>query len=168
VLENADGWWGEGDDMFFVDGERLPSINGTGTEDYFLGAWDFGGKPFSYGLFGAPVVGAERAGARWSALSLPPRFADHVYQVAERDHRARPRRRPRRQLLLGRLLVPDRTPRRLSRIAPGQGAAAKTASGGKVEGRCPRITKLSRLPFLRRCGQAVDSLSPKFKRFHVR
>src|SRR5207249_9637809 len=86
VLENADGWWGEGDDMFFVDGERLPSINGTGTEDYFLGAWDFGGKPFSYGLFGAPVVGAERAGARWSALSLPPRFADHVYQVAERDH----------------------------------------------------------------------------------
>jgi hypothetical protein len=66
VLENADGWWGEGDDMFFVDGEKLPSINGTGSEDYFLGAWDFGGKEFSYGLFGAPVVGAERQGARWS------------------------------------------------------------------------------------------------------
>lgn len=66
VLENQDGWWGEGDDMFFVDGEKLPSINGTGSEDYFLGAWDFGGKPFAYGLFGAPVVGAERQGARWS------------------------------------------------------------------------------------------------------
>jgi len=66
VLENADGWWGEGDDMFFVDGEKLPSINGTGSEDYFLGAWDFGGKQFSYGLFGAPVVGPEREGARWS------------------------------------------------------------------------------------------------------
>lgn len=66
VLENQDGWWGEGDDMFFVDGEKLPSINGTGSEDYFLGAWDFGGKAFSYGLFGAPVVGAERQGARWS------------------------------------------------------------------------------------------------------
>jgi Protein of unknown function (DUF2961) len=66
VLENADGWWGEGDDMFFVDGEKLPSINGTGSEDYFLGAWDFGGKEFAYGLFGAPVVGAERQGARWS------------------------------------------------------------------------------------------------------
>jgi D-arabinan exo alpha-(1,3)/(1,5)-arabinofuranosidase (non-reducing end) len=66
VLENADGWWGEGDDMFFVDGEKLPSINGTGTEDYFLGAWDFGGKPFAYQLFGAPVVGPERQGARWS------------------------------------------------------------------------------------------------------
>lgn len=66
VLENADGWWGEGDDMFFVDGEHLPSINGTGSEDYFLGAWDFGGKQFSYALFGAPVVGPERQGARWS------------------------------------------------------------------------------------------------------
>lgn len=66
VLENADGWWGEGDDMFFVDGEKLPSINGTGSEDYFLGAWDFSGKPFAYGLFGAPQVGPERAGGRWS------------------------------------------------------------------------------------------------------
>jgi hypothetical protein len=66
VIENADGWWGEGDDMFFVDGEKLPSINGTGTEDYFLGAWDFGGKPFSYGLFGAPVVGPEKKASKWS------------------------------------------------------------------------------------------------------
>ena len=66
VLENADGWWGEGDDMFFIDGEKLPSINGTGSEDYFLGAWDFGGKSFSYPLFGAPVVGPELEGSRWS------------------------------------------------------------------------------------------------------
>jgi hypothetical protein len=66
VVENADGWWGEGDDMFFVDGEKLPSINGTGTEDYFLGAWDFGGKPFAYGLFGAPVVGPEKKDSKWS------------------------------------------------------------------------------------------------------
>jgi len=66
VVENADRWWGEGDDMFFVDGEKLPSINGTGSEDYFLGAWDFGGKPFSYQLFGAPVVGPEKQGSKWS------------------------------------------------------------------------------------------------------
>lgn len=32
-------WWGEGDDMFFIDGEETPSINGTGTEDYFNHAW---------------------------------------------------------------------------------------------------------------------------------
>ncbi|MGA3100156.1 MAG: glycoside hydrolase family 172 protein, partial [Bryobacteraceae bacterium] len=35
VLENANGWWGEGDDMIFVDDESKPAINGTGSEDYF-------------------------------------------------------------------------------------------------------------------------------------
>ena len=36
------GWWGEGDDMFFVDGEAWPpNIHGTGTEDYFCGAWNY-------------------------------------------------------------------------------------------------------------------------------
>jgi hypothetical protein len=49
-----------------VDGEKLASINGTGSEDYFLGAWDFGGKPFSYQLFGAPAVGPEKKGSKWS------------------------------------------------------------------------------------------------------
>jgi len=39
VLQNQDCWWGEGDDMFFIDGEEKPSTNGTGSEDYFLGAW---------------------------------------------------------------------------------------------------------------------------------
>ncbi len=71
VLQNQDGWWGEGDDMFFVDGESLPSINGTGSEDYFLGAWDFGSHPFSYALMGAPVKGAEFAGGRSSRLPFP-------------------------------------------------------------------------------------------------
>lgn len=66
VLQNQDGWWGEGDDMFFIDGAKMPSIAGTGSEDYFLGAWDFGGKPFSYQLYGAPVVGKELAGSRSS------------------------------------------------------------------------------------------------------
>ena len=87
VMENADGWWGEGDDMFFVDGEALPSINGTGTEDYFLGAWDFGGKEFAYGSFGAPVVGAERAGARWSVyrfhLDSPIPFTKSLHASIE-------------------------------------------------------------------------------------
>jgi hypothetical protein len=66
ILQNQDFWWGEGDDMFFIDGETTPSIVGTGSEDYFLGAWDFGDHPFSYGLFGAPVKGGERAGSRSS------------------------------------------------------------------------------------------------------
>jgi hypothetical protein len=36
----AGGWW-EGDDMMWIDGEQRPSIAGTGTEDYFGGAWGF-------------------------------------------------------------------------------------------------------------------------------
>jgi hypothetical protein len=90
VIENADGWWGEGDDMFFIDGEKRPSINGTGTEDYFLGAWDFGGKPFSYALFGAPVVGPEKKGAKWSVyrfhLDSPIPFTKSLRATIEHGH----------------------------------------------------------------------------------
>ncbi len=42
------GWWGEGDEKFFVDGEKFPSTIGTGSEDYFGYAW---GDP---GLFQKP------------------------------------------------------------------------------------------------------------------
>jgi hypothetical protein len=66
ILQNQDDWWGEGDDMFFVDGVKRPSIAGTGAEDYFLGAWGFKDHPFSYQLYGAPVVGKGRAGGRSS------------------------------------------------------------------------------------------------------
>jgi len=90
VLQNQDHWWGEGDDMFFVDGEKLPSINGTGSEDYFLGAWDFGGHPFSYGLYGAPVVGQEVAGGRSSVyrfhLDSPIPFTKSLRATIEHGH----------------------------------------------------------------------------------
>ena len=39
VLQNANGWWGEGDEMIFVDDESKPVINGTGSEDYLCHAW---------------------------------------------------------------------------------------------------------------------------------
>ena len=32
-------WWGEGDEKFFIDGEKFPSWFGTGTEDFFGYAW---------------------------------------------------------------------------------------------------------------------------------
>ena len=90
ILQNQDGWWGEGDDMFFVDGEKTPSINGTGSEDYFLGAWDFGEQPFSYALFGAPVKGAELAGSRSSVyrfhLDSPIPFTKSLRATIEHGH----------------------------------------------------------------------------------
>ena len=36
------GWWGEGEIKFYIDGDtKFPTINGTGTEDYFGGSYDF-------------------------------------------------------------------------------------------------------------------------------
>ncbi len=36
----AGGWWGEGDDMIFIDDDTWPpSLHGTGSEDYFSHAW---------------------------------------------------------------------------------------------------------------------------------
>jgi Protein of unknown function (DUF2961) len=90
ILQNQNGWWGEGDDMFFVDGETTPSINGTGTEDYFLGAWDFGSHPFAYASYGAPVKGDELAGSRSSVyrfhLDSPIPFTKSMKATIEHGH----------------------------------------------------------------------------------
>ncbi len=41
---NNSGWWGEGEIKFFMDGDnQFPTICGTGTEDYFCGAYNFDG-----------------------------------------------------------------------------------------------------------------------------
>ena len=48
---NNNGWWGEGEIKFFIDGDtEFPTICGTGTEDYFGGAynWDVGGQYVTY------------------------------------------------------------------------------------------------------------------------
>ncbi len=66
VEQNQNQWFGEGDDMIFIDGDPQPTINGTGTEDYYNGAWDFGLQAFAYPHNGAPyVVDPERLGGRY-------------------------------------------------------------------------------------------------------
>jgi hypothetical protein len=47
-------WWGEGDEKWFVDGEKFPSSFGTGSEDYFGFAWS-SGHTFNQALHGQPV-----------------------------------------------------------------------------------------------------------------
>ena len=90
ILQNQDDWWGEGDDMFFIDGDPHPSITGTGSEDYFLGAYGFGERSFSYRLFGAPVKGEERAGSRSSVyrfhLDSPITFTKSLRATIEHGH----------------------------------------------------------------------------------
>jgi len=58
----SNGWWGEGEIKFYVDGDGdFPSICGTGTEDYFCGAYnyDVNGK---YVEFSGPYTGLSKVG----------------------------------------------------------------------------------------------------------
>ena len=95
VVQNRDGWMGEGDDMIFIDNDSAPAITGTGSEDYFNGAWDFGGRdgalPFAHLYNGAPFIAApELAGGRyclyrWHADN-PVTFAKSLRHTMEHGH----------------------------------------------------------------------------------
>ncbi len=71
-------WFGEGDAKFYVDGETQPTIQGTGTEDYFLMAWGLNEALFPY--FGCTYMsaGADDLGVRYSLyrwhIADPVRF----------------------------------------------------------------------------------------------
>jgi hypothetical protein len=62
---NNNGWWGEGEVKFFIDGDtKFPTICGTGTEDYFCGSYDFdtrknpqGSDETAYTEFCTPYTG---------------------------------------------------------------------------------------------------------------
>ncbi|MFW6308608.1 MAG: glycoside hydrolase family 172 protein [bacterium] len=56
----SDGWWGEGEVKFYLDGDdEYPTICGTGTEDYFGGAWCFDGETYSTPYLGYPLYEKE-------------------------------------------------------------------------------------------------------------
>lgn len=65
VVQAEAGWFGEGDDFFWIDGEKKPSIEGTGTEDYFNDAWGLrvGTGPYA----GASVAEGTGLGSRMTA-----------------------------------------------------------------------------------------------------
>jgi len=62
VIQAQVSWFGEGDDLFYVDGAVHPQVYGTGSEDYFNEAW---GLRISSGSWtGTPVAEGERVGSR--------------------------------------------------------------------------------------------------------
>jgi hypothetical protein len=82
VEQNQGGWFGEGDDMIFIDG---------GTEDYYNGAWDFGGQAFAYMHNGAPyIVDPERIGGRYCLyrwhIESPITFEKSIKVTIEHGH----------------------------------------------------------------------------------
>ena len=75
VIQTQLGWFGEGDEFFYVDGEKTPRIEGTGTEDYFNDAW--GLRPSDGPWTGTPIaegegVGARLTGYRWHGSDPVP------------------------------------------------------------------------------------------------
>ena len=55
---NSNGWWGEGEVKFYIDGDdEYPTICSTGTEDYFGGAWNFEHPQGEYGLYSTAYQG---------------------------------------------------------------------------------------------------------------
>ncbi len=55
---NNGGWWGEGEVKFYLDGDDVwPTICGTGTEDYFGGAWDWEQPSGQYCTYSTPFLG---------------------------------------------------------------------------------------------------------------
>ncbi|MBI4977294.1 MAG: DUF2961 domain-containing protein [Spirochaetes bacterium] len=60
---NNNGWWGEGEIKFFMDGDKeFPTICGTGTEDYFCGSYNFdvGKDNGGYREFSTPYAGMHQ------------------------------------------------------------------------------------------------------------
>ena len=95
VVQNTEAWMGEGDDMIFVDDETKPVIIGTGSEDYFLGSWNFGGrdgaKAFSHHQYGAPLIQSpERIGGRYCCYRFhgdnPVVFRKYLKHTMEHGH----------------------------------------------------------------------------------
>jgi hypothetical protein len=65
VYLSSPGWFGEGNDLFFIDGEKEPSLRGTGTEDYFCDGWGF--REQSGPFYGTPLWEGYDTGNRGSA-----------------------------------------------------------------------------------------------------
>lgn len=58
---NNTGWWGEGEIKFYMDGdEQFPTICGTGTEDYFGGAWNWEQPKGEYCTYSTAYLGMHQ------------------------------------------------------------------------------------------------------------
>ncbi len=100
ILQNQGDWWGEGDEMIFIDGATTPQITGTGSEDYYLGAWCYGGcginplggtRPtFAYQRYGNPMNGGDDRGAKWMVYRFhtdsPVTFEESIKVTIESGH----------------------------------------------------------------------------------
>jgi hypothetical protein len=84
---NQTGWWGEGEIKFYLDGDTdFPTICGTGTEDYFGGAWAFvegEGETQQYGIYSAPYQGMPQVIQPDGLMESQTRFGLYRWHVRD-------------------------------------------------------------------------------------
>ncbi len=93
--QNNNGWWGEGEVKYYIDGDTdHPTYCGTGTEDYFGGAWSFlNDRMNGYVPYSAPYLGYHQFIAPDGFTGANMRHGMYRWHVAdpvpfERDFRA--------------------------------------------------------------------------------
>ncbi len=141
VIQPEAGWFGEGDERIYVDGEKEPSIIGTGSEDYFNDAWGLhvvDGPYTGVTVADGTGLGSRMTGYRWHIKDPIPfkksfRFdIEHLGWTFNNDGSLKSAYGTRDDLhVLGRVLVPGRCRDgplagavRLGAAAAGQRAAS--------------------------------------------
>jgi hypothetical protein len=89
---NKNGWWGEGEIKFFMDGDtKFPTIIGTGTEDYFCGSYDFdtrqkkadGTENTEYTEFSGPYTGLPQVIRGDGHYNVAQRFGMYRWHITD-------------------------------------------------------------------------------------
>ncbi len=82
---NNNGWWGEGEIKFFLDGDTdFPTICGTGTEDYFCGAYNFDpNSDGNYREFCTPYAGLAKVCRSEGTYKACQRFSMYRWHICD-------------------------------------------------------------------------------------
>ncbi len=80
---NNNGWWGEGEIKFFLDGDgEYPTICGTGTEDYICGSYNFDVNG-QYTEFCTPYAGLSKVAATDGTYRANRRFSMYRWHITD-------------------------------------------------------------------------------------
>jgi Protein of unknown function (DUF2961) len=84
---NSRGWWGEGEIKYYLDGDaEFPTICGTGTEDYFGGAWNFDVPGQGYTGYSTPYLGLHQIIRPDGLYESQQRFGMYRWHVPDPIH----------------------------------------------------------------------------------
>jgi hypothetical protein len=87
---HSSGWWGEGEIKFYLDDDaEYPTICGTGTEDYFGGAWNFDVPGAGYTPFSTPYLGLPQVIRPDGLYASQQRFGMYRWHVPDPIHFAK-------------------------------------------------------------------------------